>query len=872
MTGAHTTRTRSALTALTGLLLVLAVLAGVPAALWWVAGNPWPGQATSLSEILQRLRRPLGDPLAIDLLALIGWLCWAAFASAVLRESLWYLGHLGRLRADRNLHAAHLETLPTGRLLIAACLGSALLTLLATLRPQPAGAHPAPPAVATASVHALPAATTTNEHREGRTVPYRVRAGDTLWDIATHHLGDPIRWPEIYALSTHIPQPDGQRLTDPDYLRPGWTLHLPHPAPNRTHPPHREAPNHGTDEPPAHPGASLSPPHPDGTGHRREDERTTADTTAPHQTRQPATRPVHVPVGAASLIGVTTAAGIAAAVALARRNRRRGTPSSPTSEPPDLSHAVRAATHATLAALRAEQDEADAREAGIARRPAPAAPQPPGTVVCARRNGSELPLDALATPGGWNLRGPGAQSTARALAIAILSAAHRSTPPSTRLITTQTLAEQLLPGLHPHVPGWEVTPDAEQALCLAQTGRVERARIRETGHDDPPGPTQPALDVLLLDAHPSPHLDGLARNATPGDLAVISIDGDHLANTAHIAADGTVEHASGPHGHTLDQAAMFVLAPEPARDITHTLNAAHQPAPPTPAATIPRPLALPTSRTGKAAPPAAGDHATTEGESPPTPKAHQPAAQPPLTVRLFGGLSLHTSRGEIPLTMKEAAKEFLALLAAHPTGLRTDTLTEALRLSLDPERAAKDLINLRRALRRTLRQATHSPSAAFVVQTAGRHRLDPQLVHSDLVTFTTALDQAGRTEDAAERARQIHAALDVYQGHLCEGADYPWADELREHLRHKAVDAAVQLANHTAPHNPRQALALLEQAATWEPTGETICQRLITLHHQLGQPEAARHVYQRLTRHLAEIDEAPTQATRRLAESAQQAV
>ena len=52
-------------------------------------------------------------------------------------------------------------------------------------------------------------------------------AGDTLWDIAEDHLGKGSRYPEIAAASAGIVQHDGARLTDPDLIRPGWTLTVP---------------------------------------------------------------------------------------------------------------------------------------------------------------------------------------------------------------------------------------------------------------------------------------------------------------------------------------------------------------------------------------------------------------------------------------------------------------------------------------------------------------------------------------------------------------------------------------------------------------------------------------------------------------------
>ncbi len=63
-------------------------------------------------------------------------------------------------------------------------------------------------------------------HRAGT---YRVRAGDTLWDIAAEHLGDPLRFSELFRLNRNIVQPDGGRLTDPAEIMPGWILTLPAP-------------------------------------------------------------------------------------------------------------------------------------------------------------------------------------------------------------------------------------------------------------------------------------------------------------------------------------------------------------------------------------------------------------------------------------------------------------------------------------------------------------------------------------------------------------------------------------------------------------------------------------------------------------------
>jgi len=56
---------------------------------------------------------------------------------------------------------------------------------------------------------------------------YVVEPGDTLWEIADENLGAGERYPEIFEASHGTVQADGQRLTDPDLIRPGWQLTIP---------------------------------------------------------------------------------------------------------------------------------------------------------------------------------------------------------------------------------------------------------------------------------------------------------------------------------------------------------------------------------------------------------------------------------------------------------------------------------------------------------------------------------------------------------------------------------------------------------------------------------------------------------------------
>lgn len=84
---------------------------------------------------------------------------------------------------------------------------------------------------------------------------YTVRKGDTLSEIALEELGNAHAWPKIAAASRSIVQPDGRRLTDPDQIDIGWTLHIP----KRTTPPDVEPEPDTVDEPDTPSTSTITP-------------------------------------------------------------------------------------------------------------------------------------------------------------------------------------------------------------------------------------------------------------------------------------------------------------------------------------------------------------------------------------------------------------------------------------------------------------------------------------------------------------------------------------------------------------------------------------------------------------------------------------
>lgn len=627
------------------------ITVGIPWLLVRFVGNPNPWRHDdgwgSPSQAWDNLSQPLEDDTLIRLLAVVAWICWCAFVLNIVGELWWYARRLPALAADtgaRAAHAAHLAELPAYRMVAAVLVGGLMLTILAMWRTGTAVAAPTapqhthrPPGIAQAATVAdlhTPTSpskderpTATRAVDAGAPIPHTVHKGDTLWDIAQARLGDPLRWPEIYKLSKTLPQPDGARLSDPDHIEPGWILHLPAdattphaPAPPATDepptqeqpttpvPPNNQTPPPGAEPPTAAPETTQPPATSDPAIPAPPPQALTPPpappTTAPPTGTTPATvppapqhddtesgRPVGIDVGTAGFIGVTLAAGIAAALVFARAHRRRRHRIDDPGPPP-LDGVVRAAQHAhlwTRTATRepptptAEHSTPHSRTAAPEepprRRPTPAEPAPPGTITIGAKGRREITVWEATNGGGLGLTGPGATGVARAVAMSVLTAAERTrpAPAPVRLVLTADDAAGLLPGYDPATATRSapllIVDDLDHALDEAERHILGHHHDHENTDDtDPDEPEPRPTMILLTTADPTrlPRLRSVAAHGTDGGVAVLTL-GPWSGATCHIQDDGTLtrsEHAVGP------PVRFFHLAPDHLADLIALLHTA----------------------------------------------------------------------------------------------------------------------------------------------------------------------------------------------------------------------------------------------------------------------------------------------------------
>jgi len=213
------------------LLVLLGLLAGVPAALWILGGAYLPDTVPTWPQVTAALTGPDSGALFYGFLVVVGWLAWTRFAVSVAVE---IPAHL------RGVSAPRLPGLGGSSRQLAGLLVAAVIGISAG--PALASAAPASADLAVVAEQTVTGEQTTIASRGGdpagaeatpavspeRLGPrYTVQPRDTLGRIADRTLGDWTRFEEIYALNRGVVQRDGGALTDARTIRPGWILILP---------------------------------------------------------------------------------------------------------------------------------------------------------------------------------------------------------------------------------------------------------------------------------------------------------------------------------------------------------------------------------------------------------------------------------------------------------------------------------------------------------------------------------------------------------------------------------------------------------------------------------------------------------------------
>ncbi|WP_091456095.1 AfsR/SARP family transcriptional regulator [Micromonospora inyonensis] len=430
-------------------------------------------------------------------------------------------------------------------------------------------------------------------------------------------------------------------------------------------------------------------------------------------------------------------------------------------------------------------------------------------------------------PGGVSLTGPGASDAARGILITAALQALRDPRQSVRLVTTHADVDVLL-NPHPRtasVAGIHVAPTVDDAIT-AVTSRPAPSPVHR-------GEDQTGQDRLLLLTHAptSPQASSrLAEIVARTDVALIVVGELPASDNWSVDSAG---HIHSHHDPARRRGRLCVLDMAAARDLLTVISpadvhtAARTPSPPP---LVPRP------RTPH----------HTDDETSTTPRRSD---APVLRLRVLGGVTV-SFQGTPVVIRRSAALQALVFLAVHPHGATGRDLVEAIWPGLPAHRVTGRLYTTMSDLRKAMREAC---GAAPIEHVNDRYRLNPGL-DVDLWRLHHAVRQA--TTAVTDRTRAWQAVIDEYGGALADGYTWPWLEAHREVVRRHVIDAHVALADGQA--DPRQALALLQDAIRVDPYNEDLHRRAAKILTALGDHAAASELLDAYAQRLAQAGLTPT--------------
>jgi len=226
------------LISLLAMIVLLALLAGVPIALITTLGLGIPHSLPRLSALTQQL----DISTILRILSVVIWLAWIQLVWCVLVE---IKAATSQASMARRVPMAGATQSLAHRLVLAALL---FFTATAALTPafSSGGAIAARPAHSISAqvtaelanqqiagiLNGLHTGTSQVSHPDKIYVvqPPEGRYHESLWEIAQNHLGNGRRYHEIFELNKDRTQPDGTKLTIASLIRPGWVLIMPQDA------------------------------------------------------------------------------------------------------------------------------------------------------------------------------------------------------------------------------------------------------------------------------------------------------------------------------------------------------------------------------------------------------------------------------------------------------------------------------------------------------------------------------------------------------------------------------------------------------------------------------------------------------------------
>ena len=211
------------LAGLGALVLLVALVGGVPYALLTFAGPPISPELVELDLLTSQV----GQSTITAVLLLLVWLAWFQLFLCVVVEVYAGVRRVGMpARVPLSGGTQALANKLVSAVLVLFTAGAVALPIVSLVTPPPSST----PSMTTVAYTAPVVEQELETHRTKKVYvvqPPHGRHHESLWEIAEKCLGNGRRYHEIYRLNQHKEQPDGSRLRMADLIRPGWVLDMP---------------------------------------------------------------------------------------------------------------------------------------------------------------------------------------------------------------------------------------------------------------------------------------------------------------------------------------------------------------------------------------------------------------------------------------------------------------------------------------------------------------------------------------------------------------------------------------------------------------------------------------------------------------------
>lgn len=811
---------------------LLGLIIGVPLLLLETSGAPGLGTLPDLEGLRRAIDlRWIPVEWAIRILSLFAWALWVYLVLAILLRIAGAIearsAEAGRLRA-----ASEAFTWAPVKLLVDLSLGAVLLSgtvghdvTRATARPSGWSGAAASQVAAIRSDVASPldpggvrpsergvVGRQHNRVRMAANGDYVVRPGDSLWSIAERELKDPYRWKEIWHLNEGRAMPDGERLSRPGFVRPGWRLRLPTIAENghardrcnEGGTASREAARSSTRGNPLREPAERAP---------KAEREPATDVPAPPSDEHP--RPnqhdrVELPSGTAVAVGfvagLVTAIGLKELRARWRRAPRplsRGWPRAPGGQSLKSRLLRRMGRDIEAGATKEEVE-------GILRHWKPDS----NAILLGHREVSPV----LAASRGQVYGFAGETKDIHAYFRDLLLSALVSNPAAIEPWTTPQFGDAKLKSVR-------VFEDVRGLVSELEIEVIKRHRLLDeedvadwSAHQDAwPDDPLPLLMTVLPQCE-EPLGNRLSAIAAQGQDLGIFVFREDQANGAIVVKGKTLL----PVGAAMKE----LLGDDPFDAIK--------------IAEVDRSEVL----AGLVSPPPqAQGQGDTESLQIAPPKATPGYSGPPFKVSLFGSPEIIGVEEGEPDGFGAKSREFLYFFLLHPQGATREQAMEALWPETDVAKGVDRFWFQMRTVRSHFRNDA-APTAKFIDKSGDAYRPSPELFDVDVWDFDRLIADAAAGKDVR---RTLSTVGDLYRGDLLEGVYFAWAEPLQSHFRKQFIDAMVQLSRICSADVDYEAAAdALAKAIAVDRYAEHLYRSMMALYAKLGRRNDVERVYKEL--------------------------